>query len=438
MGPAYSLASTMGPMVVSAGTGAPYALLAVSAVMLCIAVGYAQLSRVAPNAGSSYSWIRLAFGSRAGAFGAWLLLLSNFFATMATAVPAGIYTLDLIAPGRAANPVWDAAVGAVWILGSSVLLYVGIRPTALVTTVALALELGVLGIAAIVAAIMPHAPVPANNAALDAHALGFSLFGFINAMTLGIWMSDGWEVSASASEEIAGDIRQSGRGGIAGLVVTTAVLALTMGAFVRIGTPQGFNTNQADAMRYVAGLLGGGAWRPVIIATVMVSTSSALWTTILYLSRSVYAMGRDGVLPRALGTLDRRNEPLWSLAVVGVLATAFELVTGFSKTAADALTAVLNVSAVFLGLLFVCSAAAAARLFLARREAPWAGVAVPTAGFVALLAIIGATVAFENRTLQLYALAGLGLGVLFALWRGGGGRTAGTPPGGFEPTALAS
>ncbi|HEX8806104.1 MAG TPA: hypothetical protein VF741_04105, partial [Candidatus Aquilonibacter sp.] len=62
MGPAYSLATGMGAMVLAAGYGAPVALIALSAIMLCIAVSFAYLVRIAPNAGSSYSWIRSAFG----------------------------------------------------------------------------------------------------------------------------------------------------------------------------------------------------------------------------------------------------------------------------------------------------------------------------------------------------------------------------------------
>ncbi|MDQ6823121.1 MAG: APC family permease, partial [Candidatus Eremiobacteraeota bacterium] len=105
MGPAYSLAATMGPMVAAAGNATPGALIALSAIMLCIAFGFAHLSRISPSAGSSYTWIRTAFGSWAGAYGAWLLLVSNFFATMAIALPAGIYTLDLFAPNLARNPL---------------------------------------------------------------------------------------------------------------------------------------------------------------------------------------------------------------------------------------------------------------------------------------------------------------------------------------------
>lgn len=433
MGPAYSLASTMGPMVAAAGATAPYALLALSAIMLCLAVAFAQLANVAPNAGSSYSWIREAFGNYVGAYGAWLLLLSNFFATMATAVPAGIYTLDLLAPRLAQDPRADAIVGAIWIVVSSVLLYVGIRPTAIVTTIALALEFLILGAAAVVSFALPHQPVHA--ASVDATGLNPGVAGFLGAMTLAIWMSDGWEVSASASEEVADNRRASGRGGIAGLLMTTAILAFSMFAFLHAGTIAGFTANQADALRYVADLLGGGPWRVAIVFTVLVSTSSTLWTTILYLSRSAYAMGRDGVLPRLLGRLDRRSEPLVALVAVAILVTLCELLTGFSATAADALTTVLDVSAVFLGLLFVLTAAAAIKRFWPQGLQT---VGIPLLGAVALLGVLGATIALAEPFLQLCALGGVCLGIPFAIWRAAAVKAAGAPPEGSEPTALAS
>ena len=420
MGPAYSLAATMGPMVAAAGNATPGALIALSAIMLCVAVGFAQLSRVSPSAGSSYSWIRAAFGNWAGAYGAWLLLISNFFATMAIALPAGIYTLDLFAPRLASNPLDDAMVGALWILGSAGLLYLGIRPTALVTALALLFELGVLVVTAVVAGFVSPAHVslgPVGHVS-TAGVAGLTLFGFFNAMTLGIWMSDGWEVSASASEEVAGDRRASGRGGITGLLLTTGVLVFCMAGYLHAGTVAGFAANQADAMRYVADVLGGGAWRYVIVAAVLISTCASLWTTILYLSRSVFAMGRDGVLPRALGRLDGRAEPLWSLASIALVAAGFELLTGFSASAADALNAVINASSVFLGLLFIFSAASAAQTFRSRGGERFVGVLVPLLGAVALLVVVAVTIALENRVLQYYALAGIGLGVPFALWRG--------------------
>lgn len=418
MGPAYSLASTMGPMVAAAGSGAPLAFLALSAIMLCIAIAFAQLSRVAPNAGSSYSWIRMAFGSRVGAYGAWLLILSNFFATMAIAVPAGLYTLALVAPAHENDPVWAAVVGAIWIIASSVLLYIGVRPTALVTFLALAFELLVLFVTAVAAVVLPHAQHVAATVHADPAPAPIALGGFVTAMTLAVWMNDGWEVSASTSEEVDGSPAAAGRGGIAGLIVSTIALLACMLAYMHLGTAKGFADNQTDTLAYVGTLLGGGWWRVAIVVTVLVSTLTTLWTTILYLSRSAFAMGRDRLLPRVLGELDRRNEPLWSLAIVAVLTTVCELVTGFSKTAADQLALVLNASSVFLGLLFVLSAFAAVRRFSGVREMSLRGVIVPSVGAVALLGVLAATIAVEDPVLRWYAWAGILLGIPFALWRG--------------------
>lgn len=414
MGPAYSLASTMGPMIAATGANAPYALIVLSAVMVSIAFGFSALSRVSPNAGSSYAWIRESFGARVGAYGAWLLLLSNVFATLAIAVPAGDYTLALVAPQLASSALWTSLVGVIWIVVSGVLLYVGVRPTALVTFLGLALEMIVLIAAAVAAAFHP-APVFISPSRLP---LSGGAIGFVTAMTLAVWMSDGWEVSASTSEEVDGAASVSGKGGIAGLIASTIVLVACMFAFMHVGTINGFVTNSADSLAYVGSMLGSSWWRPLIVVTVLLSTLTTLWTTVLYLSRSVYAMGRDGVLPRALGALDPRNEPLVALVAVTLFSIVFEVITGFSPTVNAQLQTVINASSVFLGLLFVLSALAAVRRFVPAGKEWLSGVILPAFGACMLGGVLVATIALEDRHLAYYAWGGLLIGLPFALWRG--------------------
>jgi len=422
MGPAYSLATTLGPMVAAAGNAATLALVLLSAIMLCIAIAFARLSRVLPNAGSSFTWIAAAFGSRIGAYGAWLLLLSNYFAVMTTALPAAAYTLELVAPAYATSPLWDAVVGAIWILLSTALLYFGLRPTASTTALFLVVELVVLGASA-VAALLAH---PRPEAALAVPPLPSPFFGVVTAMVLGIWMTDGWEVSASASEEARGSADTPGRGGILGLLVTTAVLLFAMSAYLRVGSVGGFANHQTDAMAYVASRLGGAGWRLTIVATVLVSTAATLWTTVLYLSRSVFAMGRDGVLPHAFGRLDRRELPTNSLFLVFACVTVFTLLTGFWPTAASILNTVLNGTAVFLGALFCMSSAAAIKLSGARPGEPrLQTLYVPALGALALGAVIAIGIGQADTTTRTIETAGLALGFPFAFWRGGPAGKAG-------------
>ena len=402
----------MGLMVAAAAGLAPLALVLLTLIMICVAATYARLSRVLPNAGSSYSWISTGFGPTAGAYGAWILVISNFFATMATALPAGTYTLDLLAPSLTNSTPWEAGVGALWIIASALLLHLGMRPTAHTTAVFVISELIVLTAAPVVSLVHPIPVVAAVQP--GATPVGFG--AFVSAMVLAIWMVDGWEISASASEETREPGPTSGRGGLIGLIVTCGVLLFAMVAFMHVGTIDGFTAHQADAMTYVAEQLGGGAWRIVIVTTVLFSTSSALWTTMLYLTRSVYAMGRDGVLPPALGKLDRSGNPTLPLVVVTITVTAVTLMNGFWPAAATALNFVVGGSAVFLGLLFFGSTAAAVRLEPTLRGGPL-GVAVALIGALSLLTILVIALVQDDPTTRAIDLGLLVLGLPFAAWR---------------------
>ncbi len=418
MGPAYSLAATMGPMVAAAGEYATLSLGLLAGIMLCIALSFSQLSRVMPNAGSSFSWIASAFGRGTGSYAAWLLLLSNYFATMTTALPAATYTLDLVAPGLATSPGWDALVGAIWIAASTLLLYFGLRPTALTTAIFLVAELLVVAASAVAALVVHPAPEHLTSPHV---ALPNPLLGIVTAMVLGIWMTDGWEVSAAASEESTGPAETPGRGGVLALVLTVAVLLLAMGAYLRVGSVAGFTANQTDAMDYVADRLGGPVWHVTIVATVLISTAATLWTTVLYLSRSVYAMGRDGVLPHAFGRLDARSMPTNSLLLVFGGVTAFTLLTGFWPTAASVLNLVLNGTSVFLGALFCMSALAAVKLLAGiRGSSRLQTFVIPIFGATALAAIIAVDIYQSDATTRWIEIAGLALGLPFAFWRGAG------------------
>jgi amino acid transporter len=415
MGPAYSLAATMGPMVAAAGTSAPLALGVLTAIMLCIAIAFARLSRVMPSAGSSFAWIAGAFGPGVGTYAAWLLLLSNYFATTTIALPAATYTLDLFAPGLALSPLWDAVVGTLWIAASSLLLFYGLRPTALVTALFLVAELVVVAATSVAALVVR--PAPEHFAHLQQlPAPGY--FGVVTAIVLGIYMTDGWEVSASASEETTGGAETPGRGGIVGLLATAAILLFAMIAYLRVGSVAGFTANQSDAMDYVATQLGGGVWRPLIVVTVLVSTAATLWTTVLYLSRSVYAMGRDGVLPGFTGELDKRALPTNSLWIVFIGVSAVTLATGFSPTAASVLNLVLNGTSVFLGGLFCMSAAAAVRLLAGRvGESTLTTFVIPIVGAATLAGVIAVDIALSDGVTRWIEVGGLVLGIPFAFWR---------------------
>jgi len=414
IGPAFSLATTMGPMVGAAGYAAPLTLVFVTLIMACVAIGYSRLGARFPNAGSSYSWIRTAFGAAFGAYGAWVLIVANIFAIVVTAIPAGSYTLDLLAPQLADSPQATGIVGALWTIAAGALLARGLKPTTLVAAAFVVAEFVVLGAAALTASFM-HAAPHAVAAATNVHGLS----GLVGAVVIGIWMLDGWEVSASTAEESTDVNRAPGLGGLGGLALTAALLVFGMAAFLRIGTPAGFADHPADVMAYVGSLLGGGAWRWILTVTVLASLAASLQTTLVYLSRSLFAMGRDGLVPAALGRLDQRGVPM--VAVVGLtgLGVLFCLASGLFPSVKAGFDLILSGTSVFLGLLFLLSAAASVRIFWTERGARWlSGAGIPGIASVALAGILVAAVNRSDRPTQAFLVASAVLGLPFALWRG--------------------
>jgi len=413
IGPGFALATTMGPMVGAGGYAAPLALVIVTAIMACVAVGYSRMGAAHPNAGSSYTWIRTAFGPTLGAYGAWVLIIANIFAIVVTALPAGTYTLDLIAPQLAGSPLATAGVAALWTIAAGVLLARGLKPTALVTMILVVAEFAVLGAAA-VAALLAHA-IPHDGAI--GRASGVS--GFVGALVIGIWMIDGWEVSASTAEEANDRTRAPGLGGLGGLALTAGVLVLCMTAFLRIGTPARYADHATDAMAYVGTLLGGGPWRTIIAVTVLVSLAASLQTTLVYLSRSIFAMGRDGFVPRVFGRLDERGVPIVAIVALTGLGVALCLASALLPSVKRAFDLVLSGTSVFLGILFLLSAAASVRMFWTERGARWlSGAGLPGFATVVLAGILVVAVAESDPRTQWFIAASAALGLPLAIWRG--------------------
>jgi amino acid transporter len=412
IGPAFSLATVFGPMVAAGGSAAPLALVVVTAIMATVAVGYRRLGERYPNAGSSYSWVRIAFGARAGAYAAWVLIVANIFAIVATAVPAGTYTLALIGPPLAQNPLAGALVGAVWVLATGVLLNAGLRPTTRVTNVLLVAELVILALGAFAAFIHPVVAQPATATPFPGSA------GFIGALVIGIWMIDGWEVSASTAEEAEGTSSAPGLGGLGGLGISALLIGACMIAFLRVGTLDGFADHEADAMSYVAGQLGGPIWRVTVTVTVLISLAAALQATLVYLTRSFFAMGRDGVLPEAFGQLDRRAQPLFGIVVLTALGIACTLASGLSPNVKAAFNFILSGTSVFLGILFMLSAAAAVRIFAGERQRRMSGVILPAIGTLSLALVLAFAFFQSDLNTRIFIIAAALGGIPLAVWRG--------------------
>jgi amino acid transporter len=147
---------------------------------------------------------------------------------------------------------------------------------------------------------------------------------------------------------------------------------------------------------------------------VLVSLAASLQTTLVYLSRSFYAMGRDGVLPARFGALDARAQPAFAVGLLTVVGIAGLVACAFFPSVRAAFDFILSGTAVFLGVLFFLSAAAAVRIFVLARTAWFDGVILPALATLALLGVLTVSVAESDRPTQLFLLVTAILGIPFA------------------------
>src|ERR1700759_1586242 len=69
--PAYSLAATLGFVVMVVGVKAPAIMLLAFVPMYFVAVAYAELNKIDPDCGTTFTWAARAFGPRTGWLGGW-------------------------------------------------------------------------------------------------------------------------------------------------------------------------------------------------------------------------------------------------------------------------------------------------------------------------------------------------------------------------------
>ena len=75
--PAYSLAATLGFIVVVVGTGAPVVALLAFVPIFLTSIGYSELNKADPDCGTTFTWATRAFGPRTGWAGGWAIVAAD-------------------------------------------------------------------------------------------------------------------------------------------------------------------------------------------------------------------------------------------------------------------------------------------------------------------------------------------------------------------------
>ncbi|AMW14798.1 amino acid permease [Streptomyces qaidamensis] len=336
--PAYSLAATTAVLVGAVGLASPAALLYCAIPMLGIALAFSYLSRIDVNAGASYSWVGRTLHPFLGFISGWALVISATIFMVAGSLPAGSMTLALFDEKLAENTALSTVVGAVWFLIMLFVVLGGARLTVRAQLIMSGVELAVLALFAVLAFFHTG-----NARAFDWSWFGFSHFdgmaGFASGALIAAFYYWGWDVTSNLSEETRNSRRTTGLAGLIGVgIVFLLFEVFTIAVNVILSSKQ-IEENDANVLAVLGEEIWPGWGGKLLIVAVMLSTIATLETTLIQVTRSLFAMGRDRTMPAALGRVHRRwNTPWVAIVVVGAVALAMFIASNALGSVGDILS----------------------------------------------------------------------------------------------------
>jgi putrescine importer len=322
----------------SSGTlASSYAIASIA--MIFTAMSYGKMAREFPYAGSAYTYTRHAIDPRVGFLVGWTILLDYFFLPMVVWLIGTAYLTDRF-PG-VPPPVFllgfIVLTTALNVLGIRVATRVNI---ALVSFQVLVLALFILfSLQHVVAAGGPGAVVDVEpfwnpTSTVDAVSAGAALaaYSFI-----------GFDAVSTFAEEAVEPRRTIPRA-ILLTAALAAVIFVVVAYVVQLVHPGGVFEDAASAPLDIARTIGGDLFAAVFLATVIVAQFTAGIPIQAAGARLMYAMGRDGVLPRrAFAYVSPRfRTPVFNLVLtgaVGLLALGLSVTTSTSFINFGAFTA---------------------------------------------------------------------------------------------------
>jgi APA family basic amino acid/polyamine antiporter len=331
--------AAIGPAARAAGSGLLLGLLIAAGVAYCNAASSAQLAAVYPESGGAYVYGRRRLGAFWGFLAGWGFVVGKLASCAAMAMTFASYA----APGLA-RPL---AVGAVVAITAAN--YFGVKKTALLTRVIVALVLGALAV--VVAAVwLGGATDPGRLWPLT----GSSPYGVLQAAGLLFFAFAGYARIATLGEEVIDPTRTIPRAiplalGITLLVYATVAVSalLAVDAAELAGSPAPLAT-AVEAGRF-------GALAPAVRIGATVASLGVLLSLVVGVSRTVFAMAGNGDLPRWFTAVHPRYRvPHRAEIAVGVLVAAVATMAdirsaiGFSSFAVLTYYGVANASALTL------------------------------------------------------------------------------------------
>lgn len=310
-------------------SGPAISLSFIIAALVCStsAMCYAELSSALPVAGSAYSFGNVLFGEVIGWILGWALILEYMLAVAAVSTGWAAYFNSFIgafglklpkALSGSFNPAQGTYVNIVAVLSVlvvAVLLIFGSRASVRLNNIMVIVKIAVIIIFVVVGAFFIK---PSNWHPY----MPFGFHGVLKGATVVFFAYLGYDVVAASAAEVKNPSKNLPRGIIGTLLITTllyVIVSIVLTGMVKytklnVGNPVTFALQMVH-QNWAASIIAVGALAGM--ATMMISTMYSS-------SRLVYSIGRDGLLPKALGKINPKTHvPTNSLIIISIIIAIF-------------------------------------------------------------------------------------------------------------------
>jgi amino acid transporter len=350
--PAYSLAATLGFIVVVKGVGvhAPAVLLVAFLPMLLVASAYKYFNRADPDAGTSFAWTTRAFGPMTGWMNGWAIFLADVIVMASLADIAAIYTFQLFGFTELGESKIAIIVAAVlWIAIMTWVCYRGIELSARIQQVLLGAEVCILGLFAVVAFVKVYGSHPPSGSIkpslswINPFAMNFG--DLVVALLLAVFIYWGWDSGVSVNEESEDPANGPGKAAVIStvlLVLIYVVVSAAAQSFHGVGFLSN-EANQEDILKALGTGVLGEPLNKLLIIAVLTSASASTQTTILPTARTTLSMAHWKAVTNLLARVHKRFlTPTVSTLGFGALSIAITvaLLLLSESVLADSLTAI--------------------------------------------------------------------------------------------------
>ncbi len=269
------------PAVEAAGDGVLLALGVATVVATCNAMSSAQLASRYPVAGGTYVYGRERLGPFWGYLAGWAFVSGKLASCAAMAFALGTY----LWPEHARS----LAVATVIVAVATNLL--GVEKSALAAVVIVVAVVTVVVVTIVLLFMGPQAP--------SRPGAGLEVGGVLQAAALLFFAFAGYARLATLGEEVRDPVRTIPRAITLSLTLIVLLYAAVALAFLH---SLGADALAATTRPFVTALdaVGRSDFVPIVQATAAVAAGGALLSLTLGVSRTMFAMARDGHLPRAV------------------------------------------------------------------------------------------------------------------------------------------